>query len=705
MEERGDGAQSTNSLKSSSTTRWKVELRALGELLALAGLAITQPILDVFGRAPDHLIFRGAGRTEIIVFGLVTAFAVPVTIWLIELAAGAVSARARTSLHTGAIGTLAAITVTLLTDSLLPRFAAVLIGIAAATGFVVAHRRTRGPRIWLAFLSPAPIGFLALFLLASPVAPLLQNPADALDIEVRNPARTIIVLFDQLPLSTLLDEDGLIDADLFPNFGQLADTSHWFRQTTTIGNLTKLVIPALLTGNEARGGPAVSANYPDNLFTLIGGAMPVSSSETMTRMCPDSLCEAIDPVPGGLRTLFGDAGRTLGQRLDPRDPEILPITDLHDADTADPTPDDEGEDDDVIVLESGVILRPRRPDGGLARMERFLDTIGDEPGLHFLHLVLPHHPYVLLPDGTRYGSESPQIGSRFGGWRPEPEPVELVFERYLLQLQRSDALLGQVIDHLQSNDLWDDSNLIVLSDHGFAYEPGSTFRGWTLDATQNDTSIAEILWVPFFIKAAHQTEGVISDAPVRNIDLTPTIASLLHVDIPWSHTGRSAFGGGSGDDDQVGLLVGEDADRPGVPGPLRTLDRDTGWHLLLDRTAGGFAPKVSGASGSERIHRRGPRPDLWARPTPDGLEPVDVDLTATSRADDVDPTSGELPALFQSTTDAAVGTDVAISVNGTVWATTTVYAYGEDHRIDAMLPAEAFRPGQNDMQVHALSGP
>src|SRR5699024_5267292 len=98
------------------------------------------------------------------------------------------------------------------------------------------------------------------------------------------------------------------------------------------------------------------------------------------------------------------------------------------------------------------------------------------------------------------------------------------------------------------------------ADHGFGYEPGGGFRAMFEETATNDAAIAEIVWVPFFVKTAGQTEGVISDDPVRNIDLTPTIADLLDVDIPWRHEGRSAFDGGSGDPDEAGMFLGT-ADR------------------------------------------------------------------------------------------------------------------------------------------------
>ena len=48
-------------------------LRSAAELLALTGLAITQPLLDLFGNAPDVFLFRDSDSFAIIAFALVVA--------------------------------------------------------------------------------------------------------------------------------------------------------------------------------------------------------------------------------------------------------------------------------------------------------------------------------------------------------------------------------------------------------------------------------------------------------------------------------------------------------------------------------------------------------------------------------------------------------------------------------------------------------
>ena len=48
------------------------------------------------------------------------------------------------------------------------------------------------------------------------------------DCAVDNPVPVIVVVFDELPLTSLLAEDLSIDRQQFPAFARLADTSTWF---------------------------------------------------------------------------------------------------------------------------------------------------------------------------------------------------------------------------------------------------------------------------------------------------------------------------------------------------------------------------------------------------------------------------------------------------------------------------------------------
>ena len=104
-----------------------------------------------------------------------------------------------------------------------------------------------------------------------------------------------ILVLDELPWASLLDESGRIDAVRYPSFARLGATSHVFSNATTVAFNTELAVPALLTGTLQPQPAPVFSMYPDNLFTLLGGVYDVSSSDPLVDLCPPSVCTGSPP--------------------------------------------------------------------------------------------------------------------------------------------------------------------------------------------------------------------------------------------------------------------------------------------------------------------------------------------------------------------------------------------------------------------------
>ena len=60
---------------------WRREVRAFGELLALCGFAITQPLLELFGRGTEQFALRGASGAQIVLFGLAVTLLPATAAW------------------------------------------------------------------------------------------------------------------------------------------------------------------------------------------------------------------------------------------------------------------------------------------------------------------------------------------------------------------------------------------------------------------------------------------------------------------------------------------------------------------------------------------------------------------------------------------------------------------------------------------------
>ena len=109
-------------------------------------------------------------------------------------------------------------------------------------------------------------------------------------------------------------------------------------------------------------------------------------------------------------------------------------------------------------------------------------------------------------------------------------------QRFLLQLQYTDKLLGGLLDKLRAEGLYDDSLIVVAADHGVSFRAGDQRR----DATE--TNAADILSVPLFVKLPGQREGEVDEAAARTVDVVPTIADAIGAEIPWEVDGESLLG-------------------------------------------------------------------------------------------------------------------------------------------------------------------
>ena len=68
-------------------------------------------------------------------------------------------------------------------------------------------------------------GLVGLLLLSSPTSRLLDDVDSAGPGDVGNPIPVVMLVFDELPLASVVDEDGTIDAELYRNLAGLAAES------------------------------------------------------------------------------------------------------------------------------------------------------------------------------------------------------------------------------------------------------------------------------------------------------------------------------------------------------------------------------------------------------------------------------------------------------------------------------------------------
>jgi hypothetical protein len=679
--------------------------RSLLEIAGVCGLAVAQPILADFGAAPDFFVFREVDAPAIVAFGLVVALVPPLAVWLATEVAGiGRDGRRRLAVSVAVGGLVGLLVAQLLVD--LPAPVTALLAGGAAVGAGLAHARRPAVRLWAAWLSPMPVLVLLIFLFQSPVSGLVRDgdvdPAELGAFGSGEPPPVVMLVFDEWPLASIVRADGSIDADLYPNLADLAGGSTWYRDTTTAANLTNFAVPALLTGNEPQDDDAADASsHPENLFTLLGGTYGLDVTERITRLCPTSLCAAgggdgadADDEEAELGDLLSAAADAFSDRLTTGERDT-PVTDVFVEPEAavDQARADTGEQE----LDDLLIRRPESLNAFLQGIQR-----DEAPTLHFLHLLNPHTPYRHLPDGHQYEADPALRGisaedDEDGGDRRTDAAPPALLERQRLQLEVAhvDRLIGDVLHRLRRTGLYREALVVVTSDHGIAFRPGEGVRGLG-DGAIDPTIQPELLWVPLFVKAPDQTAGEISDVPAETIDVLPTIAAHLGIDLPWTVDG-------------VDLTEPVDADRArrfrhvqGSSFATFTLDPPAEVEADLQDVLDLSVDSVLSGEGALRWWSVGPTPELVGRPPGGGTLPAAFD--DLGRFLDVDLDATVVPVVVSGRVGGAVDR-VAVVVNGAVAAVVDTYADDEGPgRFAALVPPDLLVDGANEVTAHRPGG-
>src|SRR5919109_813645 len=133
--------------------------------------------------------------------------------------------RVRRGVHIAFLGVLVALIAAQALKKSFDASDTVLIVLSVAIGAALAALwwRTEPVRAFLNVLSPAPLVFLALFLFSSQISELaFPDQAKARSIGGVTQAPIVMVLLDELPVNTLVDDRGRLDAARFPGFSELA---------------------------------------------------------------------------------------------------------------------------------------------------------------------------------------------------------------------------------------------------------------------------------------------------------------------------------------------------------------------------------------------------------------------------------------------------------------------------------------------------
>ena len=486
---------------------------------ALSSLSLAQPVFDLLSRYPQFLVAHRAGIAQIYLLVLLLCLVGPAVVaaieWVLDRSVGD---------RFGVRGSGVALFVFPLALLVLKRIpempALLLVGLAVFLAWLSrrAYLRFRSLRRYLTFLSPATLVVPFLFLTGASVqrmtAPTKPHGPALADGATDTPIA--MVVFDELPVQSLLNRQAGIDSERFPSFAELAGQATWYRNAATVSHATQYAVPAMLTGKLPKGDLGSLANlagHPTNLFTWLRDSHRLNVFESTTHFCPTCPDSAVGPLQRVLPMLFD-----------------LSVVYLHLAlpeDLASRFPD---------VRHGWTLPKPQKwwRAHPVRQFEAFLDALPEKgkPGLNFIHVQIPHVPWIHLPSGKRHiSSRKMNLFLEYENWRSDESLVTLAFQRHLLQVGFADRLLGRLLRKLRSSGVFDRSLIVVVSDHGASFRPGASRRRITVD------NFEDVLAVPLFLKVPNQKRGRVSDRPTLTTDIFPSIAGILGVSAPWPTDG------------------------------------------------------------------------------------------------------------------------------------------------------------------------
>jgi hypothetical protein len=677
-------------------------LSVVSSIMAAAAFALAQPLLDLLGRNPEFFIAQrfASGDIVLLAVGLIT---VPISLCLLVLSLRGLNARIGAVAHVAVVGSLAAVVAAnmAVTLGLAGTPPAVFFAFVGLAGLVVAWCFTRFGALRQAFLylGLAPLVFVTWFLFFTPASQLVHaSAADLPEAEaVASPVPVIMMMFDEFPEASIMHGDGSLDSLHYPNLARLAADGVWYRNAISVSQQTEQSLPSMLTGvSQSMSTIPTIGDHPFTLFTLLSEAYDVQAVETVTNLCPSYVCSNAS-LPSRSpserwASVLSDVGVVYGHLVLPAEmSDRLPRIDQTWSDFSQQT----SEKYDIIERFLAQVDDDRRLEVG-----RFLsildDDVGDRPPLRFAHFLYPHHPWNLTGDGRLHGATS-EPGSLSTGWGPDPWLVAQGWQRHLIQAEYADRILGQVLDALKQNGLYDDSLVVVAVDEGITIEPNTEHQ-----RTISPDTIGTVADVPMFVKYPERLvgapAGTIDDLRAETTDLLPTIADVIDVTVPWRMDGvslldtqtrsertNSVMVGTKGpieipvDEDQVRAVAAQKESWFQEGDPYQFTPR--GWEDLLGRT------------------------ELAATEDPSLGIGLDQQAAIASFVPGSDPVPSYLSGTI-TTPVAATGEEIlAVVVDGQVAAVTRCYdARGSSARWEAMIDPRLLDSGQRHVEVWMVSG-
>jgi arylsulfatase len=177
----------------------------------------------------------------------------------------------------------------------------------------------------------------------------------------------------------------------------------------------------------------------------------------------------------------------------------------------------------------------RHDEEPLSGIKGFLDEHNagdsDRPFFAWVHFINPHSPYLYREQSEQFyspgyeGEYAESSGQKVQSYKPDKmqkADLDRIRELYNGEVFHADKRFQEVIDHLESRGLRDNTVIVVTADHGEAFvEHGVIGHVFLYE---------EVIRIPLLIHHPDMSQGKRTDARVSNIDLLPSLAAMAGLD-------------------------------------------------------------------------------------------------------------------------------------------------------------------------------
>lgn len=307
---------------------------------------------------------------------------------------------------------------------------------------------------------------------------------------------TILIVFDELGKKAVSLDDQ-IDSALFPSFARLARDGMYVTNGTTNYTVSCSAMSSMFRGkfvpsegDDASHCGEFLVGETSNLFAWVAPSARVAIYEEYLKGCRHpgaALCRDMPflavnfPISAIVARLI-----PLGDRVGMIGEAFPPTIGLYDREM-------------------------------LAMLRSDLRAFGASPVVYWMHVLLPHFPFVLDVDG-RLSTQGTT------GFSDRGFDDASAYYRYREQVRFADTMLGQVLATLDELGLTNQTHLVVTGDHGPRYpmpeDPAN------LTPLRDDTPR-----VPVFVLAPGVRGGA-QPIDYQSVDFAPTVLDLLGLPIP-----------------------------------------------------------------------------------------------------------------------------------------------------------------------------